>query len=396
MSGPRASILELRSVWGTGGGPEKTILFGAELADRSRFDVTVCYLRDERDTVFGIDRRAKDLQIDYVEVRERHSFDPRIWTQLVALVRERSIDIIHAHDYKTNALAYFLGKATGAIPMTTSHGWTGDSLRERLVYYPLDKRLVARFPRVIAVSTDIKDELVSRGADPRRVVVMLNTIDARAFRREPGVRERVRSSLGLTSDQFVLGTVGRAEKQKRFDLLIDAFAELSRRRPSLRLVIVGDGTLRQELAKQVERLALQERCLLLGHRGDISQLHHAFDAFVQSSDYEGTPNAVLEAMAMESPIVATDAGGTREIAEPGVHGLIVPIGDRLRLIAAIEQTMNDPAGAAARAAAARTRVETVLSFEARTRRLEEIYDDMLMERQAAVPRTSRANDGAHA
>ena len=113
----RIRVLELRSVWGTGGGPEKTILIGTERATRSRFAVTVCYIRDARDPVFGIDKRAGALDIDYVEVRERHSFDRSIWGALKALVGERRIDIVHSHDYKTNLLGYLLSRRTNVIPL---------------------------------------------------------------------------------------------------------------------------------------------------------------------------------------------------------------------------------------------------------------------------------------
>src|SRR5688500_17988311 len=142
-------VLELRSVRGTGGGPEKTILFGAEQHDRDRFAITVCYIRDLRDQIFGIDERAGKLDVDYVEVRERHSFDPGIWSQLVTLARDRRFDIIHGHDYKTNLLAWLLGRRTGAIPLATSHGWTGHSARERWLYYPADRQVLRRLPRVI-------------------------------------------------------------------------------------------------------------------------------------------------------------------------------------------------------------------------------------------------------
>ena len=98
-------VLELRSVWGTGGGPEKTILLGAARSNPSRYGVTVCYIRDARDTVFAIDKKAGDLPIDYVEVVERHSFDRSIWPVLRRLVQNRRIDIVHAHDCKTDVLA---------------------------------------------------------------------------------------------------------------------------------------------------------------------------------------------------------------------------------------------------------------------------------------------------
>ena len=103
-------VLELRSVRGTGGGPEKTILFGAARSDPARVSVTVCYIRDTRDDIFAIGERARALGLDYVEVLERGSFDPRIWRPLRRLVAERNIDIVRSYnragmgtDLKVNA-----------------------------------------------------------------------------------------------------------------------------------------------------------------------------------------------------------------------------------------------------------------------------------------------------
>jgi glycosyltransferase involved in cell wall biosynthesis len=380
----RISVLELRSVWGTGGGPEKTILFGAELRERARFDVTVCYLRDARDAVFGIDRRAGRLDVDYVEIRERHSFDPGIWRPLRQLVRDRKIDIVHAHDYKTILLALMLGRSDGVIPLGTAHGWTGQGARERYVYYPAAKWLLRWFPRVIAVSTELKDNLGWRGAMKDKVIVVLNAIDPAAFKRTPEKRAAVRQALSYGPDDVVIGAVARLEIQKRFDLLIAVFANLAKTRPGLRLAIVGDGSLRSELTALASKLGVGDRCAFLGHRDDISDLHHAFDLFVQSSEYEGTSNSVLEAMAMETPLVATDVGGTKELAAPDVHALIVPNRDVGALEGAIAAVLADPVSARARAAAARRRIESELSFETRTRRLEVIYDELMRERQDAA------------
>ncbi len=383
MSGRLLSILELRSVRGTGGGPEKTILLGTERTDRTRFAVTICYLRDLRDPIFGIDERARRMPVDYVEVHEQHSFDRRIWPALAQLVRQRRIDIVHSHDYKTDALAWLLAKRLGVIPLSTAHGWSGNTARERYLYYPVGKRLLSRFPRVIAVSSPIRAELVRHGVSPDRIEVLLNAIDPAAFRRHSARRDPVRAGIGLRPGDVALAAVGRLEQEKRFDQLLDAVAPLVRSHPSLRLVLVGDGSLRGALSSQAARLGIQDACLFLGHRLDIADLHQGFDLFVQSSETEGTPNAVLEAMAMETPIVATDVGGTRELAADGDHALLVPRHDVAALRAAIDGVLTDPGSAGRRAAAARRRIETELSFDARTRRLETIYEELAHQRAEA-------------
>src|SRR5262249_9962890 len=193
------------------------------------------------------------------EVRERHSFDFRIFGALRTLVTDRRIDIIHSHDYKTDLLASWVARRTPAIPISTAHGWTGQSTRERLIYYPAGKRLLARFPRVIAVSSDIKHDLIRHGARAARVVVILNAIDAAAFRHRPERRPIVRTALGYAPGEIVIGAVGRLERQKRFDLLLDAFAAAAGTRPNLRLVIAGDGSLRGDLSARATALNLGPR-----------------------------------------------------------------------------------------------------------------------------------------
>jgi glycosyltransferase involved in cell wall biosynthesis len=380
-------VLELRSVRGTGGGPEKTILLGSARTDARRFAVTVCYLRDKRDPIFSIDRKASDLPVDYIELMESHSFDVSIFPRLRQLVRERDIDIVHAHDYKTDVLAWLLSKAEGITPMSTAHGWTGHSWRERALYYPLDKRVLARFPSVVAVSSDIRRELVRYGANDDAIATVLNGIDHTAFRRDRSREGAIRHELGLVDGDFVIGSVGRVEPQKRFDLLLEAVASLRAKYPRIKVIIAGTGSRLGELREQASRLRLDDACQLLGNRTDIADLHHAFNLFVQSSDYEGTPNAVLEAMALESPVVATSAGGTAEIARNGIDGLIVPTGNSPAIVDAITSVLRDPDAARARAASARRRVETDLSFEARMNAVEAIYVELFKARSGA--KTSR-------
>jgi glycosyltransferase involved in cell wall biosynthesis len=370
-------VLEFRMVRGTGGGPEKTILLGARLADPARTRVTVCYLRDARDDVFSIDERAKAQTVDYVEIVERHSLDTRSLGALTRLIADRRIDIVHSHDYKTNLLTWLAGRRTGIRTIATSHGWTGHSLRERYLYYPADKRLLGRFPLVLAVSSEIRHELMAHGAPPDRVRTLLNGIDPAAFRRRREDEPAAKARFGFPSDAFVLGAVGRLEPQKRFDLLLDEFADIARRASRLRLLIAGEGSARHALEEHIASLGLGGRCLLAGQQADIVGVHHALDLFVQSSEYEGTPNVVLEAMALETPIVATDVGGTSELCEDGVHGLIVPSRDMPALAKAIETLIGDTDRRGALVSAARKRVERDLSFERRVKALDDIYQTLM-------------------
>jgi glycosyltransferase involved in cell wall biosynthesis len=150
--------------------------------------------------------------------------------------------------------------------------------------------------------------------------------------------------------------------------------------------MAGDGSLRDRLAAGANALGLGDRCCFLGHRSDVAGLQSAFDLFVQSSDYEGTSNAVLEAMACETPIVATDAGGTAELVRPGVDGVVVPRSNTAALRAAIDGCLRDAAAVRCRAVSARRRVETDLSFDRRMDNVERIYTMLAAAR-------SRRGDG---
>ena len=314
-----------------------------------------------------------------------------MWSALTSLIRDRNIQIVHAHDYKTDLLALLLARTTGVKPMATVHGWTGHSRRERYCYYPADKWLLASFPMLVAVSSEIRATLIRAGARPERIRTVLNAIDNTLFRRDPRRRDVVRHMLGFADQDVVIGTVGRLEPQKRFDVLIASVADLVRVRPSLRLVIAGAGSMSAELEAQARRELPDGVCSFLGHRADVADLHNAFDVFVQSSDYEGTPNAVLEAMALETPIVATDVGGTGELVADGLHALLVRPNDAQALAAAIERTLDDPAATARRVRAARSRVENELSFAGRMRTLESIYEELVSPTRPGAPRAGDAS-----
>jgi glycosyltransferase involved in cell wall biosynthesis len=380
-------VLELRSVRGSGGGPEKTIFTGAAKTDPARYTVTVCYIRDDRDPEFGPAQRALACDVDYVEVRERHSFDLRIWSRLRQIVRERRIDIVHAHDYKTDLLAWLLAKTDYVIPLATVHGWAGDSPRER-IYYAGDKRILSRYPRLIAVSSGIRDELLRTGTRPERITVVLNAIEPSAFRRDRAREAEARRRLGVPADAFVIGGIGRLDRRKRFDVLVEAVAALRRADRPLFLVIAGEGPARAELETIVQRLKLQDRCKLLGLQPDISLVHHALDLFVQSSEAEGTPNVVLEAMAFETPIVATNVGGTGELVRHDVDGLLVWSSAVEALKAAIERVLSSPLETQQRVASARARIESNLSFDTRMRRIEAVYDELTNARVAPLGPTN--------
>ena len=208
--------------------------------------------------------------------------------------------------------------------------------------------------------------------------VVLNGIDHRRFRRDPARVADARAALGAgarrprdrrgrsTGTAKAIRPAARGVRGDRRPLSASAFVHRRRRQSAA-----------SARARRSRPSISPTAAVLVGHADDVVPAYHAFDLLVQSSDYEGTPNAVLEAMAFEVPIVATAAGGTAEIVRDGVDGRIVPIGRPDLLIDSVMRALEDPAATTAMAQQARARVEGELSFETRVRRIERIYSEMV-------------------
>lgn len=380
--------IELISVDGAGGGAESVVLRTAALADRSKIKMTLCCLRREDDDQFNLDRIAADWGIDYEEVLANSPFDTQVLPGIREIVRSRQADIIHAHGYKPAYFAYRLARSEGVKPLSTLHGWCGYSFRERFIYYPGEKLIVRTFPKVIAVSGKIRETIIRWGCRPDKVEVVLNGIDPEVYRPDDNVRAMMRKSLGIADDEIVLGGVGRLERVKRFDILLETIKRLLPSIPNLKAFIVGEGALRESLTRELKQLGLEDCCRLLGYRSDMRDLYQAFDVLVQASDSEGTPTVVVEAMALNVPVVATDVGGTHELAEHEKHALLVPPGNPQALAAAIERTLNEKEATANRMTAARKRVENELSFHRRIRQIEKIYGELMGRNFISEPESS--------
>ncbi len=377
MSEDIARILTIMSVTGPGGGAEEIVLRTASRIDPQRFAMSICVIRDVVDEQFSFTDRARSLGIDIHEICQRGVLDREVGKQLTQIVEQLQPRIIHAHGYKPVFHTWRLLRKRNFLPIATLHGWTGHTPLERFFYYPAERRILRSFPRIVAVSEDLRDTYLRSGGKAEQVTVLLNGVDPEDFEPAPGLREKLREQLGIQPGQIALCGVGRVEPQKRFDVLAETLALLKPDHPELRLFICGTGSKDQEIRECIERLGLTNECTMLGHRGDMRDLYHAFDLFVQSSDYEGTPTVLVEAMACRLPIVATDVGGTTQLVRPGTDALIVPPREPQQLADAIVRAITDKQETAERIDAARKRVETDLSFRTRLDRLQEIYGELL-------------------
>ena len=348
----KINILEVRSCRGGGGGPEKTILFSALEADHEQFTVTIVYLRSEDDPEFDLDKRAEALGVkDFHTIAERRKFDIGAIRQLVAICREKQIDVLHAHCYKSDLYGLIARRYHRMALITTAHGplatmkffWASKNWRVRYLYDQIDLRILRYFDRVLMVSDTMRDIIGRHKVDPARMIWVRNAIDSRYFKRSGHRDPAFRTAHGIPQDATVIGAVGRLNGEKDYPNLLRAAAMLVAARPRLHFVIVGKGELEQELRTMATSLGLDGRVTFLGHFHDVRQAFEQMDVYVLSSTREGLPNTVLEAMAMEVPIVSTDVDGVKEAVTGDVHAVLVPAQDSSALAAGLESVLDDEA-----------------------------------------------------
>src|SRR5262245_22505620 len=172
-------LLELRNTYNWGGGPDKTVLLSAEQHDRTLVDVVVAYIRDVRDTEFCITDRARGRGLTFYEIEERSKFDLHVLHALRKIILQHNINLIHSHDYKSDLFAHLVRRQLGhqrLAVISTMHGWALEGFRGHL-YWQLDRWLLRRFDRVIAVSRATKQEMVTAGIPSHLIAVIYNGID---------------------------------------------------------------------------------------------------------------------------------------------------------------------------------------------------------------------------
>src|SRR5215831_15044436 len=176
-------LLELRNTYKWGGGPDKTVLLSAERHDHTLVEVVVAYIRDVRDTEFCITDKARARLLTFYEIEERGKFDLRVLHALCKIILQHNINLIHSHDYKSDLFAYLARKQLGhrrLAVISTMHGWAARGLRGHL-YWQLDRWLMRRFDRVIAVSYATKREMVAAGVPAHLITVVHNGIDTEVW-----------------------------------------------------------------------------------------------------------------------------------------------------------------------------------------------------------------------
>jgi glycosyltransferase involved in cell wall biosynthesis len=274
--------------------------------------------------------------------------------QLIRLLRRERPELVHTHAAKAGTLARaaavlaFRSRRRPALVHTFhGHSLTGYfSSRRNGTFLRIERFLGRRSDRLIAVSDEVRDELVELGvAPPEKFEVVLDGFDLSPFQAEGAERAdrraRVRSELAIPPDARVVTLVARLVPIKRVDRFLRVAHGLADM-PDVMFLVVGDGELREDLRASAEARALQGRLVWAGLRRDMSDVCFASDVVVLTSDNEGTPVSLIEAAAARIPVVATRVGGTASVVLDGETGRLAAPEDEDGFAAHVRELLDNP------------------------------------------------------
>ena len=379
-------VLHLIDHLGRGGAQTFVVTLAGRLK-RQGVDVAICSLRGPQEE--GPPTARLEVPVWHVD---RKIWDPRQFFAVLRLLERERFDVVHAH-LSASCLFGPVAARLARVPRVIVHDhgganfWTGPVPQwpvARWLYLILD-RLVQRWvDHVIAVSKFVASyRLDTRRSDAARLRVIPNFVDLASLRAQEGAREEVLEEFGLSKDALIIGTAGRLAEEKGHHVLLEAMAVSSHVPADAVLLLVGDGQLRQELEERAEGLGLAGRTRITGWREDAPRLITAMDVFVMPSLFETFGNALVEAMALGKPVIATSVGGMPEILSCPEFGVLVPPNDpgalaeaigRLSASALVRQTLG---------AAGRRHVEENFSLDVVTGRISGLYAELCGERPSA-------------
>ncbi|HEX5246724.1 MAG TPA: glycosyltransferase family 4 protein [Gaiellaceae bacterium] len=393
----RVKVLRVIARLNVGGPALHVAYLTAGLADRG-YDTTLAagtIGRGEESMAFVAEAQGVSTEvIDELHRNISPLRDARAVLRLADLIRRERPTILHTHTAKAGAVgriaALLAGRARPPIVVHTFHGHVLRGYFNRVVTFGFRtlERLLARMTtRLIAVSPEVRDDLVALGVAPAEkfAIVRLGIELDQRVGGDESVRRETRRVLGLSGGPFVVGWVGRMTAVKRTDLVVRVFRALVDRGFDARLLLVGDGPDREGLERLAHDLGVIKRCLFLGYQEDVARFYDAMDALLLPSVNEGTPVSVMEALAAERPAVATRVGGTPDVVRDGIDGFLVDSAEPDELADRLAELARDPARRAEMGAAGRARVLERYSVDRLVDDVDRLYRELLAERGLPLP-----------
>ena len=300
------------------------------------------------------------------------------FNDIIRYIRKNNIQIIHCHLPWAGFLGRLIHLITGIPVIYSEH-----NKQERYHFFTrfINKLTFNAQSLVIAVSDDVKTSIQHHIQPKIPVKTIFNGINTDKFMRNLDSRLKIRTQLGITNDKMVIGSLGVFRTQKRIDCWLELFSKLYAIYPDLRGILVGDGPLKKDIIAKRKLLGLENVVFLPGIQTNAVDWYSAMDIFMMTSEFEGLPLSLLEAMSCECAVVATNAGGIKEVLVNRVNGFTAEVDQWGELFYAIEFLLSDPILLKTISLAARSRVTESFSIQTMVSQLESTYSQYAHSRK---------------
>ena len=362
------------------GGAEKVSLNFLRTVDRERFDITPILLLRPWEPLPYFAEQLNMLKYTCLTVpvgrtpRDGPLRVLRVAWKLHSFLRQGQFDLVHTHGYFADICAIPCARLAGMKSIATCHGYINNDRKFRL-YNHLDRLFLRLSTAVIAVSEGIGEELLRAGITEKQIRVIPNGVPAGPDSlRAKQLRLERRSALKLTGDELVVGYLGRLSEEKGVKFLVEAVARLKGQGAAVKLLLVGDGPSRREIEELSKNRLGNGYVVFAGFQENTEQWLPAMDVFALPSLTEGTPMALLEAMAARVPVVASAVGGVPKVVKDGENGLLVPAGNVEELAGALARLLTGDGLRLRLAANAVRDVKGDYGLNVWRRKYEEIYE----------------------
>jgi len=380
--GARIGVLYI--IWSLGlGGAEQVVINLAKGIDKKKFNVIVCCLNDKG--IFAQEVEKEGIEV--IALGKRGKFDATVLFKLIRVIKKYKIDIVHTHLWGANTWGRIAAKLAGVkVVIATEHNV--DTWKPRY-YFWIDRFLQYFTDKIIVVSEKVKEFYVGEGISEKKIEVVHNGIPlfSSSFPscHLPGgiktgeVRERVGEEFGIHPEDKVLAIVGRLVEQKGHRYLFEAL-HLLNGRYKLKVLVIGEGPQREKLVNMARQSGIEDKVMFTGIRQDVRRILSAVDILVMPSLREGLPMALLEAMANEVAVIASNVGGVPEVIIDKQTGILVKPGDKAELAEAINFLLEDESLRRKLAMEGKKRVTDEFSYNRMVERTEELYLGLLQKK----------------
>ncbi len=391
----RHVVLHARVLNGAHSDAEHCILLSAAYLADSDYWLSAAYIHpQDHDGVEQLVRRAEHSKLPVITLPDRGPLDQSLIRRLLKICKHYKVRIWHSHDHKSNLLGLTLRPFWAMNLVSTVHDQLDQATRTPL-YSVVDRWCLPYYHHVLCMSEDLSQRITKIGVQPDRLSLIYNAIDDKTFTRTCPPKQSSLRTQGpgqghppVPDGRVVIGAHGPLTPDMGFGNLIRAAHSLIRQGVDLEVWLLGKGPSRDELQVLVDHLGLRDRVRLLEAGPDPVEFYQALDLFVHCGVGDTLPIPVLEAMAMDVPLVSTQVMSLKKLIEKSNAGLLCPIGHIDRLADAVGRLLADEPLRQDLARNGRVLVEQEFSFGKRVAKVKAVYDHVLgLDR-----RTSRDED----